>query len=305
MILVTGVIFGFAWDKKTVTMVDGEKEVTIKTGSASVQDFLESQNVVLGPEDRVIPELMEKLTDGLRVVVKRAYKITLTMDKEKTEFFSAADTVGDILMEKGIVPDGGDIVSPGAGEKIAGATEIRIIRVSVAQEVKKAPIPYETRRIPNQEMSRGISRTMSGGQNGVEVQTWSVTCQDGQEVSRELVDRKVISNPVEKVMQVGTGQMVSRGGEVIRFKEALEVKATAYTFTGHNTANGTKPAYGTVAVDPSVIPFGSRLFIEGYGYGTALDKGSAIKGNRIDVFLESESEANRWGVRKVKMYIID
>ncbi|MFZ5642774.1 MAG: ubiquitin-like domain-containing protein [Bacillota bacterium] len=298
-------IFGFAWDSKTVTLVDGENEVTVETRSSTVGEFLESQKIVLSPEDKVSPELTEDVAEGSRILIKRAYRITISVDKEKTEFYSAAQTVGDVLKEKQVALNPEDIVVPEMGTLISGEQEIRVIRVSTVNEEKKAQIPYETRRIPNPDISRGLSRTVSQGRNGEEMQAWKVTYHDGQEVSRELVNRKEISKPVEKVLQVGTGQSVSRGGNNIRFKEAMEVTATAYTYTGNNTANGTKPAYGTVAVDPRVIPFGTKLYIEGYGYGTALDKGSAIKGNKIDVFVESESEARRWGVKRVKIYILN
>lgn len=303
--VVACIVFGFAWAGKTVTLVDGGQEIAVKTRSASIGEFLESQNVALGTEDRVVPDLAEKLADGSRVVIKRAYKITLSVDKEKTEFFSSAETIGDVLKEKMVALNTEDMVVPGAGTVLAGNQEIRVVRVHTESQVIKAPIPYETRRVPNPEISRGLSRTVSRGQNGQEMQTWKITYHDGQEVGRELVDRKQIARPVEQVMQVGTGQQVSRGGTSIRFREAKEVTATAYTYTGHNTANGTKPAYGTVAVDPSVIPYGTRMYIEGYGYGTALDRGSAIRGSTIDVFLESEKDARKWGKRKVKIYLLD
>jgi 3D (Asp-Asp-Asp) domain-containing protein len=299
------VVFGFAWAGKTVTLVDGGKEIAVKTRSASIGDFLESQQVVLGPEDRVVPGLTEKLADGSRVVIKRAYNVTLSVDKEKTEFLSAAETVGDVLKEKMVALNAGDMVVPEAGTALTGNQEIRVIRVRTETQAVKAPIPYEIRRLPNPEISRGLSRTVSRGQNGQELQTWKVTYHDDQEVGRELLDRKQVAKPVEQVMQVGTGTEVSRGGSNIRFREAKEVTATAYTHTGRNTANGTKPGYGTVAVDPRVIPYGTKLYIEGYGYGTALDRGSAINGNKIDVFLESEKDARRWGVRRVNVYLLD
>jgi 3D (Asp-Asp-Asp) domain-containing protein len=60
-----------------------------------------------------------------------------------------------------------------------------------------------------------------------------------------------------------------------------------------------------VAVDPKVISFGTKLYIDGYGYAEAADKGRDIKGNRVDVFLETASDARRWGVRRVNMYILE
>ncbi|MFZ5646191.1 MAG: ubiquitin-like domain-containing protein [Bacillota bacterium] len=305
MIIAAGAIIGFAWSGKTVALVDDGKEVAIKTRAADVKEFLEQQKVVLGPHDKVIPEPGEKLAEGSRVVIKRAHRITLLADSEKTDFYSTGETVGDVLKEKNVALGGEDIVKPGAGEKISGDTEISIVRVTTETETETVTVACDTRRVPNPDMARGISRTISWGQDGKEVLTWKVTYHDGQEVSRGLVNREIVSQPVDKVVEVGSAQSVSRGGESIRFREAMDVVATAYTYTGYNTASGTAPGYGTVAVDPSVIPFGTRMYIDGYGYGTALDRGSAIRGNRIDVFLESEAEANRWGVRRVRVYIID
>lgn len=85
----------------------------------------------------------------------------------------------------------------------------------------------------------------------------------------------------------------------------LDMEITAYTFTGNNTATGVPPRVGLVAVDPRVIPLGSRLRIEGYGEAVAADTGGDIKGNRIDVFLNSRKECIDWGRRKqVRVEII-
>jgi len=92
----------------------------------------------------------------------------------------------------------------------------------------------------------------------------------------------------------------SRGGERI-----LTMEATAYTWTGQQTASGTWPAVGTVAVDPQVIPLGTRLWIEGYGEAVALDTGGAIRGHIIDLYMESEDECWSWGRRTVEVRIIE
>lgn len=93
---------------------------------------------------------------------------------------------------------------------------------------------------------------------------------------------------------------VSRGAERVMMMEA-----TAYTWTGNRTASGTWPAVGTVAVDPQVIPLGTRLWIEGYGEAVALDTGGLVKGNIIDVYLPTEDECWQWGRRMVEVRILD
>jgi 3D (Asp-Asp-Asp) domain-containing protein len=93
---------------------------------------------------------------------------------------------------------------------------------------------------------------------------------------------------------------VSRGAERVMMMEA-----TAYTWTGNRTASGTWPAVGTVAVDPEVIPLGTRLWIEGYGPAVALDTGGLVKGNIIDVYLPTEDECWAWGRRQVEVRVIE
>lgn len=84
------------------------------------------------------------------------------------------------------------------------------------------------------------------------------------------------------------------------------MEATAYHEDGSmRTASGTWPKYGTIAVDPRVIPLGTKVYVEGYGYATAEDTGGAIKGNIIDVYLNSNSEVYHWGRKSVQVTILD
>jgi len=82
------------------------------------------------------------------------------------------------------------------------------------------------------------------------------------------------------------------------------VQSTAYTHTGYMTFTETWPKFGTIAVDPKVIPLGSIIEVPGYGIGVAEDTGGLIKGDIIDVFMETEKEAITWGRRLVKIRVI-
>lgn len=88
-------------------------------------------------------------------------------------------------------------------------------------------------------------------------------------------------------------------------QKTLVVEASAYTWTGHKTATGTWPKRGTVAVDPNVIPLGSKLWIPGYGFGVAEDTGGMIKGAKVDLFMSSEEECFQWGRKQVQITILD
>ncbi|MFR4492602.1 MAG: 3D domain-containing protein, partial [Clostridium perfringens] len=131
-----------------------------------------------------------------------------------------------------------------------------------------------------------------------------------------VIQELVVKEPVNKEVVKGTKetQTLSRGGESINFKKKLSVKSTAYNHPLGSaeayTASGMHVlrdpnGYSTIAVDPSVIPLGTKLYVEGYGYAIAADTGGAIKGNRVDLFFNTEAEASNWGVRNLDVYILN
>jgi len=87
--------------------------------------------------------------------------------------------------------------------------------------------------------------------------------------------------------------------------ETITFEATAYTWTGYRTATGVCPSRGTVAVDPRVIPLGTELYIEGYGPAVALDTGGAIRGQIIDLYMDSYQECIEWGRRQVEVRVME
>ena len=93
--------------------------------------------------------------------------------------------------------------------------------------------------------------------------------------------------------------------EQVQEPETVTFEATAYTWTGNRTATGTWPSRGTIAVDPTIIPLGTRLFVEGYGEGIAEDTGGAIQGEIIDLYMLDRNEALSWGRRTVEVRIIE
>lgn len=104
--------------------------------------------------------------------------------------------------------------------------------------------------------------------------------------------------------------METFSGEMLPYTDCLTVEATAYS-GGGKTALGTAVGEGTVAVDPDVIPLGSRLYITAedgsswvYGYAVAEDTGGSIQGERVDLFFYSESDCQAFGRRTAKVYVL-
>lgn len=121
----------------------------------------------------------------------------------------------------------------------------------------------------------------------------------GKEVSREVVQSKVIKEPVNEIIAQGTRRVFASRDGNMEYKDLIYCESTAYAGDGI-TATGTVPSYkpggiSTIAVDPRVIPLGSLVYVEGYGKAIASDTGGLINGNIIDVFLNSESECRSWG----------
>ncbi|MBC7105475.1 MAG: G5 domain-containing protein [Firmicutes bacterium] len=231
--------------------------------------------------------------------------ITLVVGGEERQVYTRGQTVAEVLAEQGIAPDGNLRVEPSPETPVTEGMTIRLIKVEYASVVEEVDIPYGIRREPSSRLLKGETQVLRKGKTGLERRVWEVEYHDGQEAGRQLKEARVLAPPVDEVVAVGTTQTISRGGQVLRFSRVLTMLATAYTYTGNNTASGVPPGPGVAAVDPAVIPMGTRLYVEGYGYAVALDRGSSIKGNRIDLFFPEEADAWRWGARWVKVYVLE
>jgi 3D (Asp-Asp-Asp) domain-containing protein len=196
----------------------------------------------------------------------------------------------------------------------AGATA-RPVDNSVASTrniIQREPIPYSTLRKATTQLRNGTSRTVKNGVNGEkEIVFRVITRPDGVELQRELVSERVIKKPIDEILQEGQrATLPSRG--YFSGRRMLTMIPTTYDpyHCGGDgrglTATGLKARYGVAAVDPKFIPLGTKLYIEGYGYAIAADTGSAIKGNRIDLCVDSKHQARGVGSFKpLHVYIID
>lgn len=252
-----------------------------------------------------LPQVADRARVLVNQVIKGQIPVTLTVGGKTTVIETTGKTVQDVLEQQGIVLQQEDKVTPALTALLEKDMSIKVVKVEVRLENKEVPLPFVTERLASPELPRGFSREIKDGQEGILKETWQIRLEDGVEVSRTCIAREVIKEPVNALIQYGTLSTVSRGGQDLRFSRALDVIATAYTYTGYNTASGVPPGPGVVAVDPRVIPLGSRLFVEGYGNATALDTGGAIKGNRIDVFYPTVEQALQWGVKNTKVYVLE
>ncbi len=304
VLLVAAIVAAYKGTQKDVSLlIDGQK-LQVSSFAPDVRTLLRERNLELGDNDRVVPALATPLRDGMTVTVRRAVPVTLQVGEEKRRLETAAATVGEFLQENNVVLGERDVVMPGLNTPLQPGMRIKVDRITTQVVEEDVPIPYKTQRQSDDSLFRGIVRVVQPGSQGLEHRKWEVTYKNGKEVERRLLASNVIREPVDRVVKVGTLQTISRGGRNIRFSRAYDMVATAYTHTGNPTYTDVWPQEGMVAVDPSVIPLGSWLYVEGYGFCRAMDIGSAIKGNRIDLFFDTRKEALRWGVRKVRVYVL-
>ncbi|HHX51707.1 MAG TPA: DUF348 domain-containing protein [Clostridia bacterium] len=305
LLIVSGAITGYAWSRKDIQIVVDGKTKQVVSFAQSVGQVLADEGITLKPHDRVEPAVDSTLRDGMEIAITRAFQAWIEVDGQQLEITTIPETAGGILRKAGIELGPEDRVEPEIEKLVNSETIIRVVRVRTEEIVEKEELPFQVVRHLDPELERGLVKTIQKGKKGISNNTYRITYEDGQVVDKELVGKKVVREPVHEEIRVGALQVVSRGGVNYRFREAKSVVATAYAPTGNRTYTGTWPKIGSVAVDPKVIPLGTRLFVEGYGPGKAEDIGSAIKGNRIDVFVENEEDAVKWGRKRVKVYILE
>jgi len=345
VVLMAAIFFSYQGARKDVTLLVDGTELQVYSFGGTVEELLQENGIVLIEEDRIEPNVDTELADGLVVNIRLAFPVHLRVAYEQYDLMTAAETVGEVLEDEGIVVDERDIVAPALTAQLHKDDNIQVDRVVLHVVEENEAIPYNIQRKEDTTLLVGVVEEVNSGKNGVLQNVWEKEYKNGVMIDKKLLASNVLEEPVDEIVAVGVkplpedvpeavayqrpatqtvrqntsqsaprsasqapqavAQVASRGDADLRASDSFVVEATAYTHTGDATASGIMPYVGVVAVDPSVIPMGTNLYVEGYGYAKAADTGSAIKGNRIDVFLDSESQAVQWGRRDVTVHILD
>jgi 3D (Asp-Asp-Asp) domain-containing protein len=247
-------------------------------------------------------------------------------------------TVGQALAAMGISLAALDQVTPNVSALARDGLSIRVTRISTQVQKRRTPIATELRYKPTTALRAGAKQTIQEARAGAVEITERVWLRDGKVSRREFVSKRVAVAPRHKIVALGVQShllpsnvrphrryaraLSYRGGtprdrmlapadpKTFAPVRSLKVTATGYSAgpaggaIGNWTATGVRCTYGAVAVDPRVIPLGSKLYIEGYGYGFACDTGGAIKGRKIDLAFNSPRAAFAHGRRQTKVWIL-
>lgn len=319
LVVLIGVIFS---TRKTITILADGNNKKVTTFSRTYRKVLNDNGIGIGPKDKVKPSLDSKVENHGTLKIKRAVKVKVEVDNKKLNLESAEDNVQDMLKAENLRISKLDIVCPSRKYELKKGMNIVVTRVTTKDIKEDRPINYDTVLKSDGQVENGTKKVVEEGQNGEKETVTRVVYQNGKEVSRKIISEIIKKQPVQRVIAIGTlADYTPSRGSSINYVGSLQMKATAYTAdyasTGKSpgdpafgiTASGTvakrnNDSYSSVAVDPRIIPLGTKLYIEGYGYAIAEDTGGAIKGNRLDLFFNSNSEVDNWGVRWVNVYII-
>jgi len=299
-----------------VHVLDNGVPATFYTTATTLGTALHQQGVALYLGDRITPDLGSRVVPGLQVTIQRSVPVTILVDGRIIKTRTRAQTVADVFDQERVVLIGEDRSEPEGETAIRPELVIRVVRVRQEIELEQEPIPFETVWQADEELELDQQRLVQSGGPGVTLRRFRVLYEDGQVVSRAQEDEWVGREPQTKIIAYGT-RIVSRPVEteagVKSYWRKIRVLATSYSAaTAGKDLNhpeygitylGWPMRYGIVAVDPTVIPLRTEIYVPGYGLGVAGDTGGAIKGRHIDLGY-NEDNLVLW-YKWVDVYLLD
>ena len=260
-------------------------EITVFTSKTKVAEILQDNHIMLSSDEVVVPSIEEEITDTKTIIITKKGN-----EPTKKAEISEEELNNNI-------------------EEIANSYSNITEEIITVQE----EIPFETITKDVSSGNETTNRVIQYGKNGIKEVTYKVKYKNSEEIERIELSSKVIKEPVDKIVQIQTkvtSRSFSRGSGVTTASSG-RYKVTAYCAcmsccgkTNGITASGTKATANRTVAAPSTFAFGTELVINGQTY-TVEDRGGAIQGNRIDVYMNSHSEALAWGVRYLDVEVLN
>ncbi len=261
-------------------------EITVLTAKTKVCEILDENHIVLEENEVVTPGMDSDITDKKTIVISKR-------GEEPAEIATNVQT---------------DMKAEDVKEKYSN------IKEEVVVEIVEIPFATVTKDVSNGSASTR-NAIIQQGKNGERKVTYKVTYKDEVEISREELSSEIIKEPVDKIVQVQTKSLItSRGSysrEIGTSGQSGVYKVTAYCAcmqccgkTNGITASGTHATANRTIAAPKTFAFGTKVVINGVTY-TVEDRGGAIQGNRIDIYMDTHSEALQWGVRYLEVDVLN
>lgn len=288
--------------------------------------------------------------------------ITVTADGVSTVVELYSGTVSDALAKAGVTLSETDECFPATNVLLTNGMTVSVSRVTYDEITTTEAVAYQTVRQNDNTLEKGKTKVQQAGQNGVRTIVTRVRRIDGEVVSQEVLRDEITTQPVDRIILVGTkpvygpyhgmtvtvnaqtgivdlatqaaligtgsrpgsaswratingdGTIIDPFGNTVSYQSMISGRATAYYAPpGAGTSTGRKASYGVVAVDPKIIPYGTKLFIcsaDGsivYGYAIAGDTGGTLlKGTvLVDLYYNNYDQCVWFGSKKMNVYILN
>ncbi len=317
----------------TIT-AEGETQAFSMTGG-TVADALEQAGIKLGAKDACNYSLDEPLFDKMNLRISRLVKITVTADGKTEEYEVPAQRVQAALRGAGVKLGEEDRLNVKRTDMLKDGIKITIKRVRTEEEKQVEEIGFTTRYEYSDTLYAGEEEVATPGEKGEKETVYKVTYVEGVEESRKVVSESVTKEPVEEIILTGTkqqaglpgttgtgagststgsaGTFVDSMGNTVSYSSRMVGQCTAYSIPGGTTSIGLKAEYGIIAVNPNIIPYGTRMYVTSadgsvvYGYGVAADTGGALMDGTVlaDLCYNSVEECSYIGRRDMVIYILD
>jgi uncharacterized protein YabE (DUF348 family)/3D (Asp-Asp-Asp) domain-containing protein len=317
---------------KQVTLIVNGEEQTVTTRQWKVDKLLKEQSIVFDVHDRISLPAHSKLRDGDKISIEHTHPLAIIVDGQQSVVHTSGNTVSEAIEDLNIRLNMFDKTVPSLEAPVDAGDSVRIIRVEKVLKAVEKELPFNVVKTKDAKLAKGKESVVNEGQEGMLIETVESTFEDGILTVERVLDTTLAAASVDKVVAVGTKspvtvlsasspaiQKITKKGVTFSVKQILNsVTLTAYDAgfesTGKTkgdaqygiTYSGTTVKEGrTIAVDPKVIPMGWWVYIEGYGFRRAEDKGSGVKGKHIDIYFDDGDYANKFGKKRgATVYIV-
>jgi len=313
-----------AFAKNTYVITDGSRVITYTTSATDPRTVLGEAGLELDENDTYTTQAGIGTSE---ITIRRSQTIYINYCGEEMTATSHGETVEQLLIRLNLALEENDTLSWPPDADTYDGMRLRIDRVIHQEQTYTATLHHSTSYCYDPSLPEGMEEVIVEGVDGELLCTATVTYINGREVGRTLLTQTVTRNAVEEVIAIGTGlaampasdadmpviledRIILPNGQVLTYTGSMTCNATAYYNQG-TTATGTQARSGVVAVDPGVIPFGTRMFIisdDGdyvYGIACAEDAGdSNIIGNRIDIWFPTRWDCIQFGNRNCTVYFL-
>lgn len=290
----------------------------------TVKEVLTASGISTEPEDTLTPAANTTVTANDEITIKRCRHITVTADGQTKDLTVQQGTVSRALSQAGLTLGQSDILNADAQAQVTDGMRLKVSRVSYQNVTKTESIPFNTVTRKDNSLYAGTKKVAAEGRSGSKSTVYRRKLVDGKVAQDQAVQSTVVQQPADRVVLVGTksrssgaasvcadGTLMDTGGNTVSYRKVFTGRCSGYTGGGW-TSTGRKAAFGLVAVNPNLIPYGSRLYIcspDGktvYGYAVAADTGGAAMSGAIiaDLYYDTYNQCMNFGSRTMNVYVL-